>query len=122
MLYPLFDKNCALVGWIAPREHIFDTNMDWVAYVVAGNAWSAESGDWLGAVAGLLCRDHSGKPVAWNPAEGVTGTSRPASPARAARSARPARPAKPAIPARPAKPATPAGGWSTLSFFAWLDQ
>lgn len=122
MLYPLFDKSCALVGWISPRENIFDTNMDWVAYVSSGHAWSAETGNWLGAVAGLLCRDQDDKPVAWNPGEALTGTPRPARPARAARAARPARPARPATPARPALPATPAGGWSAKTFFAWLDQ
>ena len=30
MLYPLFDKDCDLVGWINPGEHIFDTDMDYL--------------------------------------------------------------------------------------------
>ena len=25
---PLFDKDCALVGWIDPGTHIFDTDMN----------------------------------------------------------------------------------------------
>lgn len=122
MLYPLFDKECDLVGWISPGQHIFDTDMEWVAYISRNHAWSAESGDWLGAVRGLICLDQAGCPVAWNPKEVVTGTAKPATPARAARAARPARPARPATPARPARPATPAGGWSKLSFFGWFAQ
>lgn len=33
MLKPLFDKNCKLIAWIEPNEHIFDTNMNWIAYI-----------------------------------------------------------------------------------------
>jgi len=49
-LYPLFNKDCELVGWIEPDEHIFDTSMQWVAYVRNDHAWSTDSGNWLGAV------------------------------------------------------------------------
>lgn len=122
MLFPLFDKDCDLMGWMKPNEHIFDTNMVWVAYIVNGHAWSAQTGNWLGAVAGLLCRDTQGKPILWNPKETVSGTARPARPAKAARVARPAKPARPASPAKPARPATPAGGWSDKSYFAWVAQ
>jgi hypothetical protein len=122
MLFALFDKDCDLVGWINPGNHIFNTDMDWVAYLANGHSWSANSGNWLGPVKGLLCQDQDGRPVAWNPKEAVSGSPRPARPARAARAARPARPARPATPARPARPATPAGGWSPHSFYAWLAQ
>lgn len=121
-MFALFDKDCDLVGWIEPDRHLFDADMNWVAYISGGNAWSAETGNWLGAAPGLLLRDQSGRPVAWNPKEQVTGTARPARPARAARAARPARPTRPARPARPVRPATPAGGWSPMSFWAWLAQ
>lgn len=122
MLAALFDKDSDLVGWIEPNAHIFSTDMEWVAFVSNGHAWSAKSGDWLGPVKGLLCLDHSGRPVAWNPKEAVVGTSSPARPARAAKAAKPARPARPAKPARPARPATPSGGWAPASFFAWVGQ
>lgn len=122
MLFALFDKDCDLVGWINPDSHIFNTDMDWVAYISNGHAWSAGNGNWLGPVKGLLCLDRNGKPVAWNPKEQITGTVKPATPARAARAARPARPARPATPARPARPPVPAGGWSPLSFYAWIGQ
>lgn len=119
---PLFDKDCELVGWIDPMRHIFDTDVNWVAYISNGHAWSSKTGNWLGPVLGLLCLDQAGKVVVWNPKEQVKGTARPARPARAARVARPARPAKPARPARPAIPATPTGGWSQGTFWAWLSQ
>ena len=121
-MYPLFNKDCDLVGWIDPMSHIFDTEMNWVAYLAGGHAWSSETGNWLGPVPGLICLDQSGHVVAWNPEEKIAGTARPARPARAARVARPARPARPANPARPARPATPAGGWAEISFWAWLSQ
>ena len=88
MLHPLFDKDCDLQGWIDPGQHIYDTGMNWVAYISGNNAWSADSGDWLGELHGLLCLDKSGHPVAWNPQQAVVGTPRPARPARSARSAR----------------------------------
>lgn len=122
MLYALFDKDSELVGWINPNAHIFDTSMNWVAFISNNHAWSAQNGNWLGQVKGLLVLDTSGNPVAWNPKEGVRGSGSPAKPAKAARAAKPARPAKPATPAKPAKLATPAGGWSKLSFFGWLAQ
>ena len=46
MLFALFDKDCDLVGWIRPGDHIFDIDMEWVAYIRNGQAWSAVSGDW----------------------------------------------------------------------------
>lgn len=121
-MFALFDKDCDLVGWIEPGRHIFNTDMEWAAYIAGGHAWSAKTGNWLGPVHGLLCQDRSAAPVAWNPKEQVVGGTKPARPARAARAARPARPARPAKPARPARPATPAGGWSRASFYAWLEQ
>jgi len=121
-MYSLFDKDCDLVGWIDPNRHIFDTNMNWVAYISGGHAWLAATANWLGPVRGLLCYDTNGRVVAWNPKEHVIGIPRPPRPARAARAARPARPTRPARPPRPARPATPSGGWSYLSFFSWIGQ
>ena len=120
MLYALFDKDCDLVGWINPGEHIFDTDMDWVAFIANNHAWSAETGNWLGPVKGLLCLDTSGKPVAWNPKERVAGTSSPSKPSKALKPSKPSRPSKPSTPSRPSKPSAPSGGWSSHSFFGWL--
>ena len=110
---PLFDENCELVGWMDPMRHIFDTDLNWVAYVSGGQAWSTETGNWCGPVPGLIYLNQSGRVVAWNPKERIADTARPARPARAARAARPA---------RPARPTCPAGGWSDHSFWVWLSQ
>lgn len=119
---PLFDQNCECVGWVDPTQHIFDVDLNWVAYLSAGHAWSVDSGNWCGPVPGLICLDQSGRVVAWNPNAQVSGTVRPVRPPRAARSPKPARPARPAKPARPPRPPTPAGGWSDLTFAQWLAQ
>src|SRR5258708_38275399 len=103
-MFPLFDKDCDLVGWIEPGRHIFDETMSWRAYISHGHAWSSVTGNWLGPVIGLLCRDQSGRPAAWNPKESVSGSSPPAPPAKAARVRRPARPAPPPMPPKAAPP------------------
>ena len=121
LMEPLFDSNCDLAGWINPGEHIWDTHMNWVAYIRNGHAWSAESGNWLGPVNGLICLDTEGKVVAWNPAQAVTGSMRPMRPIRAMRAMRPMRPMTPMRPMRPMRPITPMSGWSE-SFAAWLEQ
>ena len=122
MLKPLFDKNSELIGWIEPGKHIFNHNMDWIAYISRGHAWSSKTGNWIGPVNDLVCLDTNGKVIAWSKGANIRGSVHPANPARATRAARPARPARPAMPARPAKPATPVGGWSNLSINEWLNQ
>lgn len=72
-MFPLYDRDCDLVAWIKPNEHIFDTNMNWVGYIKSGHAWSSKTGNWLGPVNGLLCLNQQGKPVAWSPKEAVRG-------------------------------------------------
>ena len=74
MLKPLFDKDSELVAWIDPDKHIFDTDMDWVAYISNGHARSAESGNWCGPVSGHTCLDQSGRVIAWSPGSRASGT------------------------------------------------
>ena|ERR1700722_412749 len=119
---PLFEPDCSLVGWMDPAGYIFNTDLEWVAFVSNGHAWSSKSVNWLGSVEQTTCRDTKGRPVAWSPGLFPSGTARPATPARAAIFARPAQPAWPATPATPARAAMPAGGWSDLAFAAWLAQ
>jgi hypothetical protein len=119
---PLFDENCELIGWIDPRSHIFDIDLNWVAYISRGHAWSTESGNWLGPVPGLICLDQYGCVVAWNPKEQVAGSPRPPRPPWAPRAPKPPRPPRPPQPPRPPRPPQPVGGWSDLSFRAWLSQ
>ena len=80
---PLFDQHSQLVAWMSQGgRHIFGTDMQWLAYVSGGHAWSAETGNWLGSVPGFTCRDTNGHPVAWNPSNSVLGTPRPPRPQR----------------------------------------
>ncbi len=122
MLKPLFDKDCELVGWISPGEHIFDTNLNWVAYIKRNNAWSAETGNWLGPVRGLLCYDSSGKVVAWNPEEKITAIIRPVRPPKETMPLRPLRPLRPLMPSKPLRPTISSRDWSDLTFWNWLSQ
>ncbi len=38
VLEPFFGRDCDLVVWIEEGQHIFDVNMDWVAYLSVGHA------------------------------------------------------------------------------------
>lgn len=119
----IFDRNAELIAWLSnDGKHLFDADMNWVAYASGGHLWSAETGNWLGPLQGTTLLDQSGRPVGWHPGDGVGSSGRPARPGRAARSARPARPPRPARPAKPARPATPAGGWSDMTFLGWRSQ
>ena len=122
MLQPLFNKNGDLIGWLDPEKHIFDTNMEWIAYLSNGHAWSSATGNWMGPINGFVCLDTEGKVIAWNPNGKIQGTIRPISPLRAIRSIQPIRPIKPISPIRPIRPITPLGGWSNLSIFEWINQ
>jgi hypothetical protein len=121
-MFPLFDKDSNLVGWIEPHKHIWDTDMNWVAFITDGHGWSADTGNWMGPVKDLLCLDTDGRVVAWNPKDYVAGVPKPREPVPAARAEEPPRPAMPVKPARLDRPATPLGGWSSLSFHTWTMQ
>lgn len=122
MLFPLFDKDCEHIGWIDPGKHIFDTDMNWVAFIINNNAWSVESGNWLGPVQGIVCYDTNGKVIFWNPKEKLTGTVQAPRPSRQMAPAKPPTAERPADPAKPKKPKSPKDIWSDLSFWGWLSQ
>lgn len=119
---PLFNQNCELVGWMRLDEHIFDLDMNWVAYISNNHAWSAETGNWLGPIDVATCLDQNGKPLVWSPISDIRGTVRPIRPVRAVRSVRPVRPVRPVLPVRPVRPIAPVGGWSQLTWQQWLAQ
>lgn len=89
----LFNKDCHLIGWMKEsHDHIFDTEINWVAYIKNGHAWSVATGNWCGPVNGFTCLDQAGKVVAWNPTQIPQGSARPIRPVRAVRAVRPVRP------------------------------
>jgi len=122
MLLPLFDKDCEHAGWLDPGKYIYDADMNFIAFIINSNAWSVETGNWLGPVQGLLCYDTNGKLMFWNPKEKITGTVKAPRPSRQILSTKPQTPAKPAEPAKPTPPKCNANVWSDLSLWGWLSQ
>jgi len=113
MIDPLFDRNLHLVGWIDPNRHIFDLDLNWVAYISGGNVWSPRSGAWLGPIDGRACMDQQGNPVAWNPKDPVRIVRAP--------SFRPFRPLRPLAPLRPIRPVLPLPQFALYYAEAGLD-
>jgi len=122
-IYPLHNNRNQLVGWITPEEHIFDTQMTWVAFLQNGHAWGCDDCSWLGQMNGLICLDHAGKPVAFHGGEPVIEGMQTRKPTVAGiRLNRPARPSQPPMPIPPRWRSAPFSGWSELSFIEWFNQ
>jgi len=120
--HPLYDKNMDLVGWLQPGQNIFNTDMEWVAYIADGNAWSTYTSDWIGPVNGLVCLDTDGKVVAWCPGGRLAGSSRPTRPNRPNQPDNPGLQSMQSMPSRPSIPSIPSGGWSSLTGYEWFYQ
>ena len=120
MLTPLFSQHCDLVGWIQPRQFLFDADMNYVAFLANGHAWSARSGLWIGPVVGSHVFDTEGRPVAWNPGEPLRGFGKPLRPVNVVRAVSPVRPPRPILPPRPLTAPVLPGGWSPHNFAEWL--
>ena len=119
---PLFSPRCDLLGWIDPGAAIFDAEMNYVAFVADGHAWSPLDCNWLGSVDVLTVFDRSGRAVAWNPERPLSGLTPQAPIGRPMRPKTPMRPKRPLQPVRPLFPKTPLTGWSPLSFEEWLGR
>ena len=91
----IIDKNCDLVGWLY-GNHLFNTNMDWVAFHTNNHFFSADNINWLGTFNSGSLLDTNGKVVAW-----IIGCS-------------------PQGTMRPMRPMVPMEGWSDLNFNQWL--
>ncbi len=121
MLIPLFDKDANLAAWLDDtRDYLFNTDMEWIAFLKNDHIFSAKDATWLGPIRGTVCMDTRGRVMLWGQGARISGMGTPACPARPARPSAPARPARPATPPRPARPATPLYGWSPLYFRDWL--
>lgn len=119
---PLFNKDSELVGWMDSSLHIFDTNLNWVAYIYGGHAWSVIDDNWCGTVSGLICLDQEGHTVAWSTKDSITDGEKPVKPSRVVRPSSPVKPEQPLSPLKPIIPLRPDGGWSELSFNRWYSQ
>lgn len=119
-MIPLYDKDLQLVGWMRLGEHIWDSELEWLAYIQNDHAWSEQSRMWIGPVGQGTCIDRDGRVVAWSPGYPLEGSQPAKRPPHVAGRPRPARPTRPTRLPRPAQPAPPAGGWSSLTFTEWL--
>lgn len=119
---PIFSPNSELVGWNQDNKHIFDINMNWVAYIANGHVWSARTGNWLGPLIDGCALDQAGKVVAWTNSHTVRGTLRPLKPLKPLKPLQPLRPLRPLKPLMPLKPLGPLGGWSSQSWDKWINQ
>ena len=45
----IIDKNCDLVGWLN-GNHLFNTNMDWIAFHTNNHFFSADNLNWVGSI------------------------------------------------------------------------
>lgn len=119
---PLFNKDLALVGWLHLEHHIYDTQMNCVAYVSNNHVWSSTTNQWLGVIQGFTCFDPLGKPIAWNPKEFPSGIAKPREPRKTTKIKPKEKPYQPKIPQTPKSPFRPMGGWSRMTWEEWLNQ
>ena len=118
---PLFSPRCDLLGWIDPGAAIFDTEMNYVAFVADGHAWSPLDCNWLGSVDVLTVFDRSGRAVAWNP--GVPCPAFPAGTHRTPHASQDADATQTALAAgAPAVPENAPDGMVALTFEEWLGR
>ncbi len=122
MLQALFDRYCTHVGWLERDRYIFDKDLNWVAFMDEGTAWSTDLLSWIGKVNGTICLDKEGRVVAWGIGQRVTGDpsiqKKPKVTPRLPEP--PTGMLRPQIPSPPI-PAMPLLGWSPKSFSEWLQ-
>lgn len=116
---PLYDQRCVLVGWFN-GDHVFDTDLNWVAFRSGNNVFSSSSMAWLGPINDASFQDRYGKPIVWLAGASPSGTLRPLSPMRPLKPLNPLRPLRPLNPFQPLQPLAPLGGWSSLNWQQWL--
>jgi len=120
-MMPIFDREAGLVGWF-DGYHLFDLNMNWVAFLDNGNLFSSNTLAWLGPFHQGSFLDTSGKPVGWLEGSNPTGTLKPLKPLEPLRPLKPLKPLKPFKPLKPLKPLQPLGGWSDLEWEDWIKD
>lgn len=115
---PVFDRHCSLVAWF-DGQHIFDLNLNWIAFANGGNLFAASNSNWLGLLKDGSLIDRRGRPVAWVRGSSPGGTLKPLKPMKPLKPPKPLRPLLPLKPLKPLKPLTPLGGWSNLTWDDW---
>ncbi|PEI77401.1 4-fold beta flower protein [Bacillus wiedmannii] len=119
---PLYTKNCDLVAWLNDeKRHIFDRNMNWIAFVSGSNVFSAQDAKWLGPIRNITLFDTNGRAILWNPNSPIGSMGTPITPYKPYIPNKPYKPYKPYTPRIPHTPRTPMNGWSPLTFSEWAN-
>lgn len=121
-MYPLYTPQVELVAWLDDAGNIFDSNMNWIAFISDNNVFSSVSIGWLGIIKDKTILDQSGKPFLWNPDSDILSMSKPFRPFKPFKPFAPFKPFKPFTPFKPFKPFVPSGGWSSHNFDSWKNQ
>lgn len=116
---PLFDRNTLHVGWLE-GVHVFDTDINWRAFIAGGHVFSAATCEWLGRHSGVALLDRDGQVVAWYEGSPPRAGGRSPAPPRPGMPPRPFRPKRPIMPRRPLFPQTQPHEWSALDWLRWL--
>ena len=116
---PIYDKNVQLSAWF-DGEHIFDLNLNWVAFLSSGHFFAANALIWLGVMHDGALLDRNGQPVAWLEGAIPKGALKPNKPMTPRKPLPPKKPLYPGLPLPPGRPLTPMGGWSALEWQQWL--
>lgn len=120
---PLYDKNAYFVGWLVDHAHVFNVNLQWVAYIFNDYVWSIKTKRWIGELRGTNLLDRDGKVVAWSTSGPVIGNLDPIdAPIDIRPPIPPIAPIIDDIPLSPGYAPDPIGEWSSLSFNQWLNQ
>lgn len=121
-IMPLYDQATNLCAWW-DGDNIFSRDLDWIAFVYDGNAFTASVDTrWLGPARHGVMMDTSGRVVLWTPDKPVQGEVSPYRPPRPSRPPRPEKPPRPSVPPRPYKPPRPSDGWSAQSVDSWFGD
>jgi hypothetical protein len=53
MLHALYERYCNHVAWLWKDQYLFDTEMNWLAFIDNKQVWSKEALKWLGPLNGI---------------------------------------------------------------------
>jgi hypothetical protein len=121
LIQALYDRYCSHVAWLDRDQFLFDTEMNWVAFIHNKQVWSKETLHWLGPINGVICMDKEGKVLAWGTGQKLMGDlSLHRKPKIIPRLPEVPAPILRPLLQTPPIPGTPLAGWSDISFDEWL--
>lgn len=118
---PVFDRHANLVAWF-DGQHLFDLNLEWVAFAHNGHFFSSSTLGWLGPLHQGSLLETNGRPVAWLQDSRPISAVKPLRPLKPLKPLTPLRPLRPLTPLKPLAPLAPLGGWSSMDWDEWLNH